>query len=507
MSDSNFIQKKLDSVFRDHPKNSFLILDNQVQFTYGDFFNQLQSIKDQFKSLGISSRTPVLVHLPRGKQETIFVSAMLYLGIPTMVIAESAKQSEVQRLLSKYPFRYLISSSKLFNSALGTAVEFAMPPENDQVIFVANPAFIQSEIQFNWLLNTSGSTGESKAVMLSAQNLEDRTLGEIQLFQIQNKSRLLNFLPLSHDLGLNQLLTTLYTGSSLEVFNKKLPMQLAERMQSHTMDGITGIPELWMNFIEIATRLNIRLDYSGYLTISGGTLVGDQISKLRLICPLAKIYKTYGQTETFRTFAEIDQNRISENNCGTWIDFVSGYLVNENHEHCAVGETGELIHFGRGVMTGYWLDTENTEKKMIQRQSPTNSEVLEIGIKTGDYFKLHPDSRFQFMGRADDVVKVSGHRFHLGEVENCILKLKQILKVVAIKIEDEKSVHMKEKIIAFVVFKNAEHLTAREIIYFCKSELEKYKVPHEIIICTEFPLTASVKVDRQKLVQQYLEKK
>ncbi len=54
MGDTNFVQEKLDLIFRDHKYSPFLIAENEVHLTYFDLYNKLQFIKNKFQSLNIN---------------------------------------------------------------------------------------------------------------------------------------------------------------------------------------------------------------------------------------------------------------------------------------------------------------------------------------------------------------------------------------------------------------------------------------------------------------------
>jgi acyl-CoA synthetase (AMP-forming)/AMP-acid ligase II len=494
MQSRNLIKKKLDSLFKISPQNDFLHIENKKSLSYLDLSDFIQSVKQIFDSEKINSKTPLLLWLPRGQSECSCISSLLYLGIPTMVLSEAIKPKEVLKVFQKYPFKALMTTKQLSQSMNLAAHKEMKEFDQEHLILIENPDWTASEINFSWLLNTSGSTGQSKVVMLSVDNINDRTIGEINLFHIKERSRILNILPFSHDLGLNQLLTVLYTGSTIEVFNKKLPVEFALRLQENKIDGITGMPEIWNNFLQIATKQNLNLDYSGYLTISGGSLSTDKLMQLRNIFSKARIYKTYGQTETFRSLAQDDQKKIVEASCGTFINGVNGLLIDEKNQKCALNQIGELIHFGAGTMSGYWLDDEQSKLKFELSSTFEGDEISnQVGIRTGDCFKLLPDNQFQFVGRQDDQVKISGLRFHLSEIEHCILKIKCIMQVCVVKFDDPQANHMKEKILAFVVIDNETNGAELEIKTFCAAHLEKHKIPSHIIFLQQISINSNSK--------------
>ena len=90
----------------------------------------------------------------------------------------------LKKIFNKYPFQALVTTENLNQQAqIGPSKSICLL-DNQQIVIIQNSHQLQVDVEFSWLLNTSGSTGESKAVMISSQNLFDRTIGEIQLFQI-----------------------------------------------------------------------------------------------------------------------------------------------------------------------------------------------------------------------------------------------------------------------------------------------------------------------------------
>lgn len=465
--------------------------------SFGELKRAIIDLSVVYKKNQLSGLSPVLVHLPMGIELAIVISSLLYEEIPALVLPTGMKSAEIIKMMKQYPFSGLLTNELLLENLLpGVAPLNVSKTKMGEVSLVSLRGPSEKPPGFDWLLYTSGSTGQPKMVMISAENLETRTLGEVELFGLKKNGHLLNLLPFSHDLGLNQLLTSLYTGSSLEILVNKLPMELAQKVSEGNFDSVTGMPQIWNNFIQIINKTNLNVNFSGVITISGGSMSEENLKKLRQIFGSAKIYKTYGQTETFRTFAEDRQDKIQRNQCGKVISGVGALILSENGNHCKEGEIGELFHYGHGVMNGYWMDESLTQSKLKQIEGHT-------GVLTGDYFKMLPEGELQYAGRKDDMIKHTGRRFFLGEIEQCLMRSDLIQEACVVQVNDDRIFLGNEKLVAFIITDLIASDLTKELKQYCAKNLENFKVPDEFFICKTFPLTASHKIDRKELLKIY----
>lgn len=447
----------------------------------------------------LSRKTPILLDIENDLDLAICMASLLYFEIPALCLPRGTKKIRVAEMLKDFPFFGIVTTEKNF-AEKNESVKLSSGEEI--ALFISEENHSDEELDFHWLLHTSGSTGASKIVMLGEENLFERTMGEIELFKIESHFLLLNILSFSHDLGLNQLLTTLCSGATLEIFSKKLPYDLFMRIEKGGLDGITGMPQIWQQMISIAKNLKIESSYSGYMTISGGSMHEKDLILLRNFFNKAKIIKTYGQTETFRSLAETRQEKSNFYQSGLPLPSVQCFLINEQGKLCKDDEEGELVHVGAGSMLGYWKDEGLTKQKIrsIKNFFPERESLVSTdGIFTGDFFKKLPEGEYEYLGRKDDMVKYSGHRFFLNEIENCLMRSHLVGSACVLLTLDSAEVLMKEKIIAWVVL-NRKKINAEAFLrQYCIENLERFKIPAQIVVLDEFPLTLNGKIDRLKL--------
>lgn len=491
------VDEKIQSHARQNgDRIAFAFGDEKV--TYQGLYEFIQQFEKDSLDAGLAKKAPTVVYLSDALMQANVLSALLFLNIPALVMAETTKAHEIVRLCKDYPFSGIITDHKSSPKIKEGLLE-AKETESEQFTFFSFPKPV--EVDFSWLLHTSGSTGKPKIVMLSSKNLQERTLGEIELFKIKESAELLNVLPFAHDLGLNQLLTTLWTGSTLDIFRKKFPVDLVNKMAEKSFDGMTGMPQVWTQFIQIAEKMGVHPAPIGYLTISGGSLSEHYLERLKRLFPETILYKTYGQSETFRTLAEFRQDIVTSDICGKSVQGVSYFLLTDEKTVATVGQEGQLIHVGACAMSGYWRDSSGSEEKIKSVEGLVSFNLpAKEGIWTGDYFLQCSDGEIRFVGRKDDMVKHLGRRFFLKEVELCLMNSGLVSEVCVLqKHYDDKSIEQ-ESLIAFVIpYEDSEEISMK-LKKYASLHLDPLKIPKTFISISSFPLTDTQKIDRKKLL-------
>lgn len=164
------------------------------------------------------------------------------------------------------------------------------------------------------------------------------------------------------------------------------------------------------------------------------------------------------------------------------------YVLNENMESCPIGVKGELYIGGAGLAQGYFNDPEKTTRSFI------NHHIFGSLYKTGDYGVLHREGFIEFLGRKDHQIKIRGYRIEIGEIENCLLKLPFIKKVIVVDNTDDNG--MKYLCAYFVADKVLSISQVREAI---SKDLPDYMVPTYFVQVENIGLTPNGKIDRKSL--------
>ncbi len=282
------------------------------------------------------------------------------------------------------------------------------------------------------ILYTSGSTGRPKGVMLSHANLWLGAVSVAHYLGLVADDRTLAVLPLGFDYGQNQLFSTWKAGGSVYPFDFLMAKDVWRAIERERITTLAAVPPLWLQLVEsdAPPALSIRR-----ITNSGGALTPALIERLRPRVPNADIYPMYGLTEAFRSTYLPPALVISHPaSMGRAIPFAEVMAVAPDGSEAAEGQPGELVHAGPLVAQGYWQDAARTAGRF--KPAPAWSQSGGTAVWSGDTVMRDADGLFYFVGRADEMIKTSGHRISPLEIEEAALASGVVAEAVAHAIAD-----------------------------------------------------------------------
>lgn len=353
-------------------------------------------------------------------------------------------------------------------------------------------------------LFTSGSTGVAKGVLISQADLMRRMDAEVDWFGLGKADVLLGILPFSFDVGLNQLMTVLRVGAQLVLLDSWLPADITTVAAERRVTGVSGVPSIWQDLINSATRFDASGPHASlrYLTVSGGSLSRDYLRKLSDVARGVAIFKTYGQTEAFRsTSLRPEDYDAKPDSVGKPFAGVRVYVVREDLTRCATGEVGEVIHSGLGIMLGYLGSAaEGESRKLGKNPFYGDEDDSPVAVFTGDMGYLDEHGYLYLKGRADSMLKVMGNRVYPNEVAHQILAIDAVREAVVVGMADENG---QAKLTAFIAAPREAQLSAGAVKRALNASLPTFMIPKEIVFVEHIPRTPSGKPDQQRLIEEY----
>ena len=135
----------------------------------------------------------------------------------------------------------------------------------------------------------------------------------------------------------------------------------------------------------------------------------------------AKVTQFYGPTETtiWSTANELLEVGAAAPPIGRPIVNTQLYVLGEDRQPVVTGALGELYIGGAGVAKGYLNRPELTAERFLANPFGGNDRRM---YRTGDLVRWSEAGVLEFVGRADDQVKINGHRIELGEIESVLLQ-------------------------------------------------------------------------------------
>jgi len=165
-------------------------------------------------------------------------------------------------------------------------------------------------------------------------------------------------------------------------------------------------------------------------------------------------------------------------------------IMDDNGRLLGPGEVGEIVHRGPNVMEGYYKNPEAT------------AEARAFGWHhTGD-LGIWDKGLLMFKDRKKDMIKTGGENVPSIKVESVLLRHAAVGNAAAVGLPHARWI---EAITAFVVLKPGASADEAELIRHCKEHLGGFEVPKAIRVLDALPMTATGKVQKHPLREQYRE--
>ncbi len=303
----------------------------------------------------------------------------------------------------------------------------------------------------------------------------------------------LQLAPISFDASTFEIWGPLLNGGKLAVMSPDPPTleQIGAAIRKH------NVTTLWLTSGLFNAMVDERLDDLRLLhqLLAGGDVLSvAHVEKALRALKHTRLINGYGPTEstTFACCYTIDENTPLDRAIpiGRPIANTTAYILDENLKPVSTGATGELCIGGDGIARGYWRRDDLTAEKFVA--DPFSIEVDARLYKTGDLARWREDGVIEFLGRADNQIKLRGFRIEPGEIENA-LKQQRGVRDGAVVVRESKQGD--KQLVAYV----AGSASPDELLATLRKSLPDYMVPAAIVTLSSLPRTANGKLDRDAL--------
>jgi acyl-CoA synthetase (AMP-forming)/AMP-acid ligase II len=337
-------------------------------------------------------------------------------------------------------------------------------------------------------------------VLISKTDLLNRARAEVDWFGLRPDDVLLNILPFSFDVGLNQLFSAMISGCSLAILDSWLPPDILRAAASYKVSGISAVPAIWQDMLAAGMKFDTNLAHQSlrYITVSGGDMPPSQLELLPQMAGSAGIFKTYGQSEAFRaTSLRPEEFAAQKRSVGKPFTGVRVYVVREDNSLCAPLEQGQIIHSGLGLMQGY-ADSRDPENKLRPNPFFGPSDPSRMCIYTGDAGYFDEAGYLYVTGRRDGMLKIAGNRVYPQEIVEQLLKIENVSQAEVIATNSAQGT---THLVGIVVANNGATLQPMQLKRSAARLLPSFMAPQDFIVLREMPRTASGKIDRLALME------
>ncbi|SDN56931.1 AMP-binding protein [Alkalicoccus daliensis] len=343
---------------------------------------------------------------------------------------------------------------------------------------------------------TGGTTGAAKGVMLTHLNLVANTTQCSQwMYNMkQGEEVILCALPFFHVYGMTVGMNySVMERSKMVILPKFDTTQTLKAIQSQKVTIFPGAPTMYVGLIH-DENVN-KYDLSSIkVCISGSAPLPLEVQQRFEQLTGGKLSEGFGLTEASPvTHFNLMWGKRPPGSIGLpWPDTDVVVWNAEAEEEADPGEVGELLIRGPQVMQGYWKRPEET------------ASALQNGwLYTGDMGYMDEEGYFYIVDRKKDMIIAGGFNIYPREIEEVLYEHEAVKEAVAMGIPDP---YRGETVKAYIVVKEGQKVTEKELDQYCRSQLASYKIPRKYEFREELPKTMVGKVLRRALQEEEKEK-
>ncbi|MGW0948245.1 amino acid adenylation domain-containing protein [Streptomyces sp. NPDC002623] len=347
-----------------------------------------------------------------------------------------------------------------------------------------------------YVIFTSGSTGRPKGAMIRHEAISERLLWQVdEILHFGHDDASLFKAPLSFDISINEIFLPLVSGGRLVVLRPG-----GERDPHHLL-GVIAEQRVTFTYL-VSSMLDVLLEIAGdsgrldslrHVWCGGEVLTPELYERFRTRLDIP-MYHGYGPAETtigvshviYRGAAERLSTSIGRANPNTQL-----YVLDDELRPVPVGVGGELYVGGFLLGRGYVNAPGLTASRFVANPFADDGSRL---YRTGDLARYAPDGSLDFLGRADNQIKIRGMRLEIEDVEVGLAEHPGVRHTCVVA---KKNSAGGTYLVGYVIpAAGSADLRADDVKAWAAEHMVEYMVPTHIVVLTEFPLTANGKLDR-----------
>ncbi|WP_375415501.1 amino acid adenylation domain-containing protein [uncultured Bradyrhizobium sp.] len=496
----------IHDMFRDqarlHPENTALMAENGSRLSYRELDGESDRLAQQLRGLGVVPDQRVAVCLDRSIDLIISMLAIMKAGGAYVPLDMSYPKDRIAFMLDHSGASILISTEVLTVDMLpkSRVITQLLSCHGSERSNESAPRARILPDHLAYVIYTSGSTGVPKAVAIS-----HRSLARLIRWQISDGSppglKTMQFTPVSFDVSFQEVLSTLCTGGTLVLVTEPVrrdPHRLLLVIREHSIERLFLPFVALQQMAETAVRMDVWPTSLKHVTTAGERLkVTPAIRKFFERLSGCRLHNHYGPTETHLatsfTLGKSVEAWPTLPSIGAAISDTVLHVIDDNWRPVAPNEVGELYISGNGLARCYLNAPDLTAERFLP--DPFSRIKGMRMYKTGDLVCARSDGTLDFVGRADDQIKVRGFRVEPGEIE-VTLAAHAHVRQAAVGLRE--IAPGSESLVGYVVG-DGSPVTVAELVKHLKGRLPDHMVPSRFMFLDALPLTPSGKVDRRLL--------
>lgn len=340
---------------------------------------------------------------------------------------------------------------------------------------------------------SSGTTGQPKGVMLTHRNLTANIAQTVATADLTSDETFIAVLPFFHIYGMQVLMNAgLAVGATIVTMPR---FDLEQFLALHEEHGVTRSFVAPPMVLALAKHPQVdEVDLSALEQVfSGAAPLGAEVAQEAAARIGSEVVQGYGMTELSPVSHATPPGGFRAGSVGVTVPNTQTTIVDpQSGDPLPIGEDGEVWVRGPQVMKGY-----------LNNQEATAVTIDADGwLHTGDIGHVDEDGHLYVVDRLKELIKYKGFQVPPAELEGLLLEHPAIADAAVIGRPDDEA---GEVPIAFVVPVEGEELSVEDVTAFVAERAATYKQLHDVTFLDEIPTSASGKILRRELRDEYVE--
>jgi long-chain acyl-CoA synthetase len=426
--------------------SNIAIVEDEEKISYERLWQQIESLSNAFRSIGIRKNTRVAVLLPNSKEFIYSFFALLNINAIAVPLKPGMTCWELARVFKNCTPKVVILTPNILNkiltdtpSLIGSRI-IIVKEGKVEIPILDKDGYLENATLYtvNDLLEmgkkqnrlerktytyskhvasinyTYRGYGYPLGAMLTHANYIYGAFSYIRHRKTSSTQTQLLVLPCSHIFPIvGCILAPLLVGAKVVILDNYSPKRIFHAISSNRVNILVLVPTLFSALVrnyKSAEHDISSLEYG----ISGGSLMSPELNRLIREKMNIPVVQGYGLTECQAVTGNYRAINKPET-LGLPFHGVQIRVVDERGRDCEIGKIGEILIKTPQNMVGYYRNKRDTMK------------VLNNGwLHTGDYGRLDQDGYLYFEGLKKGIVKVGGNAVDIAEVRSRVLSVKQI---------------------------------------------------------------------------------
>ncbi|GAB3742807.1 hypothetical protein GCM10027598_75190 [Amycolatopsis oliviviridis] len=433
------------------PDASAVVFED-AELSYAEFNARANRLARWLVEQGVGAESVVAVSLPRSLDLVVALHAVHKAGAAYLPLDTDYPADRLAFMLEDAAPAVVLDELPALDGYSGENLGRVVDP--------ASPAYV---------IYTSGSTGRPKGVVVPHEGIVNRLLWMQAEYGLTAEDRVLQKTPSSFDVSVWEFFWPLITGATLVVAKPdghRDPRYLQELIRDQRITTLHFVPSMLEAFLAEAPRWHgVRR-----VLCSGEALPPELAARVDV--PLHNLYGPTEASVDVTSWAVVDDT--APIGCPVWNTRV--HVLDARLRPVSPGVAGELYLAGAQLARGYLGRPGLTAERFVANPFAPGERMY----RTGDLARWRADGALDYLGRADDQVKLRGFRIELGEIE-AVLSARVVLR--------------EGRLVAYLTGEADIEETRR----LAEATLPEYMVPSAFVTLDAFPLTPNGKLDRKAL--------